>query len=170
MDADIFWSLDGGGDLALLDADLSHDHALETAVLISLFGDRRALPDDHLPDGLAYWRSADGDARPGLTGRRGWWADATLPPLGNGQGDHIGSRWWLLSREKWTARVAEKFRVYGEESLEWLIADGVADRVAVTVERDPFQGVSVGIVIQRSGGGLWSGRYDWSWVQLFGAG
>jgi phage gp46-like protein len=41
----------GAADLALIDNDLASDRGLETAVLLSLFTDRRAQPDDVPPSG-----------------------------------------------------------------------------------------------------------------------
>ena len=93
-------------DWAIKDQDLAGDDGLETAIILSLFTDRRALEDDPLPDG-----SDD---------RRGWWADAYV-----GQ-DHIGSRLWLLEREKDTREVVNRARDYAEEALQWLVEDGIA--------------------------------------------
>jgi phage gp46-like protein len=39
----------GDADLAMIDSDLASDRGLETAVLLSLFTDRRAEPDDVPP-------------------------------------------------------------------------------------------------------------------------
>ena len=51
---------------------------------------------------------------------------------GSASGDHIGSRLWLLSREKQLAGVLERARHYAEEALTWLVEDGVATAVQVT--------------------------------------
>lgn len=83
----------GGGDLVA-------ENTLRTAVILSLFLDRRADDDDVLPNG-----SND---------RRGWWADTVAPMteygIGGGlaSGDRIGSRLWLLSREKQLAGVLDR--------------------------------------------------------------
>lgn len=168
MDPKIIWSAETwDGDLSFLPPDLQHDDDLMTAVLISLFSDRRALPDDPLPDGVSIWRGVEGDAVPALSGRRGWWADPTLDALPDGRADWIGSRLWLLSREKWTAAVAERLRLYAEEALAWLVADGVADQVTVAVARDPFQVIQLYVEILRTGGAVFTGRFDWAWSDLF---
>lgn len=108
-------------DWAIKDHDLAPDDGLETAVILSLFTDRRARQDDPLPDG-----SED---------RRGWWADAYHPaPLGAppGEGnDLIGSRLWLLEREKDTQEVVNRARDYAEEALQWLVEDGIAEQIEV---------------------------------------
>ena len=98
-------------DWAIKDHDLAPDDGLETAIILSLFTDRRAREDDPLPDG-----SDD---------RRGWWADAWA-----GQ-DPIGSRLWLLEREKDTREVVNRARDYAEEALQWLVEDGIAERIEV---------------------------------------
>ncbi|MEE9357459.1 phage GP46 family protein [Candidatus Vondammii sp. HM_W22] len=100
-------------DLALNGADLATDDSLQTAVIISLFTDRRAETDDTIPDGT--------------DNRRGWWTD-TLADI---EGDRIGSRLWLLAREKQLPDVLARAKEYAEEALQWLIDDGVASAVSV---------------------------------------
>jgi phage gp46-like protein len=92
--------------------DLQTGDDLITAVLISLFTDRIANEDDEIPDGT--------------DDPRGWWADA-------GERYPIGSRLWLLSREKQTNDTAMRARDYIVESLQWLIDDGVVARFDVDV-------------------------------------
>ena len=111
--------------------DLVAEDSLRTAVILSLFLDRRANDDDILPN--------DSDDR------RGLWADTVAPMTdygiggGSASGDHIGSRLWLLSREKQLAGVLERARHYAEEALTWLVEDGVATAVQVTAT-NPRQG------------------------------
>ena len=51
-DLSLTWSNDtGDADLSLIDSDLAVDRGLETSVLLSLFLDRRAEPDDKPPSG-----------------------------------------------------------------------------------------------------------------------
>jgi phage gp46-like protein len=105
FDADTFsfgWQVVGPG--------LADDDGLETAVMISLFTDRRANADDVLPSG---------------NDRRGWWGDA----LADVDGDRIGSRLWLLSREKQLSSVLTRAREYAIEALQWMVDDGVARAV-----------------------------------------
>ena len=92
---------------------LDIDDGLESAIIISLFTDRRAAADDVIPDGTAN--------------RRGWWADAYAAI----DGDQIGSRLWLLFREKDTVEVVVRAREYVQEALAWLLDDGVASQVIV---------------------------------------
>ena len=98
--------------------DLESDAGLETAVIISLFTDRRAKEDDILPD------SNNPD-------RRGWWGDL----VSDIENDQIGSRLWLLNRQKTLESVLIKTKEYAKEALAWLIEDKVVVKIDVTVER-----------------------------------
>lgn len=111
----VTWDNDTGtGGISTTGADLSiDDTGLESAVLISLFTDRRVRPDD-LP--------------PGQTDRRGWWGDTLTP------NDQIGSELWLLDREKQTNETLARAEGYCREALVWLVEDGVARAVDVTAE------------------------------------
>jgi phage gp46-like protein len=85
-DATISWdTANNRGDWSMSGPILTAGNDLETAIIISLFSDRMAQPDDVIPDG-----SND---------PRGWWADDTVP---------IGSRLWLLRRAKQTKDTLQK--------------------------------------------------------------
>lgn len=113
----LFQPLDTGTPPAfdwLLDApSLANDDSLETAIIISLFTDRRANNDDIIPDGS--------------NNRRGWWAD-TYAEI---EGDNTGSRLWLLHREKDMQIIVNRAHDYVVEALQWLIDDGVANHIDV---------------------------------------
>lgn len=109
------WDNDqGAADLVFEADDLAIDEGLETAVLLSLFTDRRAENGDPLPEGE--------------TDRRGYWGDA----VANVAGDRIGSRLWLLAREKQTPTVRARIEEYAREALRWLVEDRVAERVVAS--------------------------------------
>lgn len=114
-------------DIGVEDGDLIGDDGLRTAIVISLFTDARAKNEDTLPQGEKS--------------RRGWWGDI-FPEI---PGDTIGSRLWLIDREKQTAAVAERARTYAQEALQWLIDDKVAQSVVVTAEfvADGFLGLLI---------------------------
>lgn len=109
-------------DFAMAGADLAADNGLTTATVISLFSDHLASEDDDIPDKPP---SGAGD-------RRGWWGDR---PIGGdapaGKVDYIGSRLWLLAREKQTEQTRQKAIGYCREALQWMIDDGVAARIDV---------------------------------------
>ena len=97
----------GDFDLSLESQDLLGDDGLMTAVTISLFSDRLARADDPLPESM-----------PGeVSDRRGWWGDLTRP---DGRANPIGSRLWLLNREKELQEVVTRAAEYANEALAWL--------------------------------------------------
>lgn len=111
MDIALNWDVANSvADIALSGLDLQTDDGLTTAVLISAFTDRAALPDDVLP--------------PGITDRRGYWGDDDpLHPW--------GSRLWLLDRAKQTEETRQRAIDYLNECLQWLMDDGIAASVNV---------------------------------------
>lgn len=147
-DALLAWNDElGTADLSLVDADLTSETGLRTALIISLFSDRRARPDDVLPQ-------VDGDPR-------GWWGDYVATE----DDDQIGSRLWLLSREKQTPETAERAREYCVEALGWLLRDGVA--AAVEIETSWVARGVLGISVQIiRPGGPGRERYDFVWKAL----
>lgn len=92
------------------------DLDLETAVLISILTERRVEEGDEFSDTTFY--------------KGGWWGDAS-----DDLGDNIGSRMWLLRREKMTQANVNKARVYLEECLQWMLDDEVTDEIVVTTSR-----------------------------------
>ncbi|PHM49341.1 phage GP46 family protein [Xenorhabdus miraniensis] len=113
------WQLNGA-DIVIDNADIVLDDSLSTAVIISLFTDRRALDSDELPTGTG-------------TDRRGWWGDTF-------NDRPIGSRLWLLAREKQLSAVLHRAKAYADEALVWLIDDGHVKKVDVTATA-PASGV-----------------------------
>lgn len=95
------------GDWVLDGPDLASGPDIQTAVLISIFSDREADPDDIIPDGT--------------TDPRGWWGD-------QGSDTKFGSKLWQLERAKKTDQTLRQAEAYAQQSLEWLIQDGVAAR------------------------------------------
>ena len=129
MPSDIKISWDSGlmeGDFVFdsLLQDFDQDEEFQTAVLISLFSDRRANDDDVLPD-------------PESSDRRGWWGDLAAPII---EGDQIGSKLWLLNREKTLPTVLQKAKQYAREALQWMIDDGVALTIDVEAWRQGIVG------------------------------
>lgn len=122
-----------GADLALEANDLARDDGLETAILISLYTDRRTDDVESVPSG-------DGD-------RRGWWGDA-VPVVA---GDRIGSRLWLLSREKEVPTALRRAEEYAREALAWLLEDRVAERVEVTASVPGPHVLGLTIAVHRPG-------------------
>ncbi|TXH38776.1 MAG: hypothetical protein E6Q98_02960 [Rhodospirillaceae bacterium] len=135
------------GDWLLVAPGLADDADLRTAVIISLFTDRLARPDDVIPDGTAD--------------RRGWWAD-------NDDDGLIGSRMWLLSREKTLESVRQRAIEYSTEALQWLIDDGVAQQVGVDASFSGIDRLDLVITVYSNSGQSTEIRFDWVWDQING--
>lgn len=135
-------------DLNLRLGDLDQRDELGTALLISIFTDRRANPDDRLP--------VEGESR------RGFWGD----DFADVQGDLIGSRLWLLSREKQTDQTLARAKEYVDEAVDWLIEDGVANKVDTQVEWVRSGVLGIQIDVFRPSGENYNFRYDYAWQQL----
>lgn len=129
-------------DLDLEDGDLATDEGLQTAVILSLFTDRRAEDEDALPDGG--------------TDRRGWWADAYS------ETPH-GSRLWLLHREKELDEVLRRAQAYAEEALAWLLEDEVAESVVVEAEHLRRDTLGLRVEIRRGDGTALARQFDYVW-------
>ena len=98
------------GDLLFSDNDLETDEGLTTAVLISVYTDKRAKEDDNLDD---------------RNDLRGWWGDE----VSEIEGDEIGSKLWLLDRASTTKETLSRAKTYLEDCVTWMVEDGVAAKV-----------------------------------------
>ena len=89
---------------------------LESAILVSLFSDRRAAADE-VADPLR---------------RRGWICDlvSAIP------GDRHGSGLWLYAQSRLTETTAASVAAEARNALDWLIQEGLCNSVACSVTRD----------------------------------
>lgn len=143
-DVKLLWdNMESIGDISITDSDLTHEEGLETAVFISLFTDRRAENDDAIDD---------------VNDKRGWWGD-TLET----DGDKIGSKLWQLYRQKITTDTIEKIQEYIEDSLQWMLDDGVVADVTVIVERNGLDRIYVEISLSRNSGTVTTIAFDDLW-------
>lgn len=135
---------DAGFDL-VNDNGLQSDDGLQTAVIVSLFTDRRATPDELAEAGLP----ADQN--------RGSWQD-DYPET---DGDVEGSKLWLLARAKRTDETLARAKGYAEDALAWLVADGVALRVIVVASWHGLTGyLVIAIDIERARAPRWRRVWD----------
>lgn len=150
MDLELFWTAGASlADLGFSGGDLATDHDLKTAILLSLFTDQRAKDDDQLPDQMQ--------------GKRGWWGDA----LGvNGVNRKIGSRLWLLAREKQVQEVVNRAQEYAQEALQWLVDDGVVLSVAVSSAIVAPSTLGLSIAVQRNQQTPARYRFEFAWNNL----
>lgn len=146
-DIRLVWSnLEGGGDMAIAENDLARDDGLETAVLLSLFCDRRAPAGERLP------RSQ--------TSARGWFGDefAEVP------GDQTGSHLWLLEGASWSESTARRAEQYAREALQHMIDDRAVARVE-PIASLPSEGVlALAIRIERPNAPAVTYRYALTWA------
>lgn len=103
-------------DLVCGDNGLEQGYELETAVVLSLFTNRRARSTDGVPEGNDL---------------QGYWADA-YPLVENFK---WGSRLWTLARAKDLPSLPQIAKGMCEEALAWMVEDGVVEEVILTVER-----------------------------------
>lgn len=146
-DIALLWSNDSfSGDIALNAGRLVTDDGLRTAILISLFTDARAGDDDRLPD--------DG------ADRRGWWGNAYKPS--DDAPEELGSKLWLLSREKLTAATVERARTYAADALAWLQRAGIVSSLTVRATAIGHQMLAIAVEVVRPEGPA-RDVYDFVW-------
>ncbi len=118
---------------------------LQTAVLISLFTDRQAGPDDVIPDGS--------------DNPRGWWGDL-------GQPYPIGSKIWLRLRSKQTDQTLQLVKGDIAEALDWLIQDQVVARIDVAAEWRRPGLLAATVTLTQASGSVTALQYSWVWKEL----
>lgn len=148
-DIELNWIAESfGADFNLASGDLSQEGELRSAVVLSLFSWRRANPDDRLPEDTSSLM--------------GWWGDY----YGTVQDSKLGSRLWLLRREKLTQETITRAREYCEEALQWLIDDQVAKSVEVITERNSIDRLDISITITRASGQEFNLRFSNVWEAI----
>lgn len=120
-------------DLIVDKNDIKKEDGLESAVAVSLFTDKRVRVEE-LPIHE--------------TDRAGWWGD-TVADL---ERDEIGSKLWLLAREKQTNETLKRAEEYTTEALAWLIEDGVASAVSVEATYPEREALRLEVAIQKPQG------------------
>ncbi len=133
-------------DMVIENGDLKPDNGLDTAVLISMFSDKRVSLEE-LPQGHRD--------------RRGWWADLVSEP----QDDEMGSTLWrLLAIGKVSSFTAVELESIMTDALTWMLEDGIASQIVVTAERTEVNRISGSAKITKPDGDnipfkfLWDGQ------------
>lgn len=148
------WALRGDGTL-------DDTQALCTAVVVALGTDRLADPEDILPD-------------PDSADRRGWWGDLDAEAIWDGW--PIGSRLWLLQREKITGTGAQqgatvvRVEQYIREAIEPFIDRRIGSRFDVYVNRVSDQRIDALIRIYRGPALEIELRYQVLWTDIMRSG
>ena len=136
----------GRGDWAMAGADLQSGSDLQSAILVSLFTDRRAPPDYQGP---APW---DGN-------RRGCWVDTY-------NGFQLGSLLWTLNRSIKSTRVLVLAKQYAADALAWLVETGVV--LAFDINAQWVNRTMLGLSIRATmpSGPAQSFQFSWVWGQI----
>ena len=123
--------------------ELTTGNDLQTAILDSLFTDRLARADDDYED----------------SDRRGWWGDSDADT-------QLGSRLWLLRREKLTTNVAIRAEEYAKEALDWLKGDGVVSDISCTTQIVMPNRLNLIIRYLPPDGDWQESAFFWIWEQI----
>lgn len=159
---DTLWSNDTfSADWALADADehlnrggLRSKAALETAVTLALFTDRR-VPEDHP---LRYLAGTD---------PRGWWGDG-VDVRDDLYEQPLGSLLWVLERAPLTIEIVRWAKAMAEDALAPLVAQGACVRIEVEAERVETKGMLrlTARLFGRDGASIFDRAYEVIWSQL----
>lgn len=122
----------------------SHTKSLYRALIISLFTWRRK-------------NTSDESEHP-----YGWWGDS-YTSIAN---DKIGSRLYLLARSKLTNQTANFAKIYIKEAVQWMIDDGIASRIDVSVMRTDLTVLVATINIYKTDGSNEEFRFDNLWSDI----
>jgi phage gp46-like protein len=144
-DIGLFIQSDGGSiDLGIQGADLATDSGLQTAVMVSLFTDAQAEEEE-----LPYVGAS----------RRGWWGNL-FPEVDR---DEVGSKLWILAREKRTQETLNRAEEYAGAALSWMLEDGVAESVDVETSFDTNGALIIQALITKPGGDQKRFRFNQAW-------
>lgn len=131
----------GIGNIELTDNDIAIDNGLNTAVYLSLFTDARVDDETLLDD---------------KNDKRGYWADVF-------DEKPMGSKLWLLGREKKMNTVLEKAKIYCVEALKWLIDDGIAKKITINTESVNGNILGIETIIQKPSDDVLKFQYFYNW-------
>lgn len=92
-----------------------------------------------------------------IDGQRGWWGDSFDRP--------IGSKLWLLNREKQLAEVLEDAKAYAEEALQWLIDDKLVQAIEVTASNPETALLLLSVAIKLNDGSTEQREFKAIWTR-----
>ena len=153
-DIRVIWNADLMiGDWKLAGHVLDTDRELVTAVAVALFTHRTADADDEIPD-----TTSD---------RRGWWGDADAQEMHGGW--PIGSRLWLISREKQTEETRQRAEEYIHEALVPFVDLGAVNAYDLNVDWFAHERLGAEITLYRGPQHSIEVRFESLWDQLLEA-
>lgn len=138
------------GDWLVAGRMLDASRELVTAVAVALFTHRTAEDDDPLP----HFASD----------RRGWWGDHDAGELYAGW--PIGSRLWLLSREKQTDETRARAEEYIREALDPFVERRICERYEVIVDWFAHERLGAEITFYRGPRESIAVRFETLWDEI----
>jgi phage gp46-like protein len=137
----------GNFDIDISDSGEVREYGFDTAIYVSLFTDARA--------------TAAQIALPQY--RRGWVGNIVSPVNGR----QLGGMLWLIDQRRLNQSTLNAAIDYARKALAWIVDDGLAQKIDVTGEIVPRQGVALDITITSINGSI-DNRYYRLW-ELTGA-
>lgn len=139
-------------DVRILKGDLEKDQDLQTAILLSLFTNRRAEPTDKISG----------------NNMGGWWGNKYINAINSNQQSNpkLGSRLWLLKRGKITRDTLNFAKIYANESLQWLVDDKVITNVIIDAAAFKNEGIILNITVVKPSSDQLNFSYGYLWNQI----
>ena len=110
-------------DIDFENGDIKTTNGFETALLMSVLGEKRALQSEV----------------PAPERQRGWWGNEALDFADY----EIGSKLWLLAQARQTQVNLNHAQTYVRDSLQWFVDDGFLDEVEVGAQYNKIGDESV---------------------------
>ena len=141
VDVKFFQREDGIYDFGFSDTgDFDTTEGLDTALLFSLFEERRADPSEVSPPNK----------------RRGWIGNELQDDIGF----ELGSKLWLLDQERLTQETVNKAQDYAQQAVQWLIDESIVDDVVTTAEKVGTSDIRICIELFRDGNRIENRFFD----------
>ena len=109
-----------------VDGDIETEDSLDTAILVSLFSDRRVSESE----------------QPNEHKRRGWIGNESTP------GIQMGSRVWVYEQARITNTTLSGISNAASDCLQWMVDQGIASKVSASAVSTSI-GVSLNVYITR---------------------
>ena len=104
-------------------ADFASAEGFETSIPVSLFTDARA-PAVQVQE---------------AQGRRGWVGNILFADIER----ELGGLLWILDQARLTENIINLAKTFAEESLNWMVEDGIARNINATVVQDGLRSVKI---------------------------
>jgi phage gp46-like protein len=140
-------------DLAIVDGDIAFGDELESMTLVSLLTNARATPDEYKNASLTLFTDIHDVVK-----LQGWWGDS----YSSVQGNQIGSKLWLLARQKATNNIRILTEEYVKSALQYLIDDGIVATIEPTAVWKDDQ-VEMSIQLTKPDGTTEEFRFQFVW-------